>query len=239
MPSDWAIRVLRDNGVKIKLVKCPGGVNPNKFNLSYSNKWKGNSPFKFLHIGKAEARKGTKLLLNAFNKAFGVNNPNVTLTLSIDNPHIENFDADKYIAQNAQVSSSFKTIRHISDIRTLYINHHASVFPTMAEGIGLPIVESIACGLPTIATRNSGTSEYLDLTTQYTLEKTKEIPVYDPHFFKNKGEFGVWDSPTEDELIERLREVYNNYQEATERAVYSSEQLLTKYTWAQAAKALE
>ncbi len=228
-PSDWGVNILRENGVTIDIKKFPGGVNPCKFNILGRKVWNKTDKFKFLHVGKAENRKGTELLIRSFVETFH-NNKNVELVLSIDNPHIRDFNADTYVKRITD-AKNIKTIHFVKDIKELYHSHHCAVFPTMAEAIGLPIVEAIACGIPTIATRNSGTSEYLDLVNCQKLTKLREVPVYDPVFFPKSGEFGIWESPTQEELSEKMFYVYNNYSKVLETATNDSKILLEKYTW--------
>ncbi|MBG0811878.1 glycosyltransferase [Methylosinus sp. H3A] len=45
------------------------------------------------------------------------------------------------------------------DLRTLYEGAICTVFPSLAEGFGLPILESFACGAPVVTSRGSSTEE--------------------------------------------------------------------------------
>lgn len=236
--SKWAKKVLMDNGVLVPIYVVHGGINPDKFNDSRIRVWKKGEPFKFLHIGKAEERKGTKLLIRAFNQAFQ-GKKDVRLTLSIDNPHIPNFSAKEFLAGLTDDLSypvvNIDIVGHIDDIKTLYKTHDASVFPTLAEGIGLPIIESMACGLTTIVSNNTGITEYADKKTCVLLEDFEKVPVYDEHFFPRKGEYGEWDKPKLFNIIEKLRWVYDNKEEARKIGRNAADWMKKNYTWDHAA----
>lgn len=207
--SDWGCQVLKDNGVKIPVAKFPGGVNTAKFNTKHRKVWDGNGIFRFLHIGKCEERKGTYDLVKAFLNEFR-DNKDVSLTLSIDNPHIPGFKAEQWLLDNFGSTTNIKIQHYVGDIRNLYATHHCAVFPTRAEGIGLPIVEAMACGIPTIVTETSGTSEFIDETRNIVLYGEKK-PIYDKFFFPVEGQWGDWIVPRVETIQGALKRAYNNY----------------------------
>ena len=238
-PSQWGVNLLKENGVKTQCEIMRGGVNYEKFHPSDTPRV-FNGVYKFLHIGKIENRKGTELLIRAFAKAFN-GDKKVSLTMMIDNPHVKNFSPEQYIKNigySINISLDNIIIKHAiqNPLTNIYQEHDCAVFPQSAEAIGLPIVESMASGLAVIVTLNSGISEYADDSRNILLKKTVKTPVYDINFFPNKGEFGEWDSPTEEELIEALRWVYNNQKEAKERGIMASKWMRENYSWDLAAK---
>src|SRR5690606_28935138 len=93
--SDWGCDTLRKNGVTIPIHKVPGGINPDKCR-NVRPEWQSGQPFKYVHVGKAEERKGTRLLLQAFSRLREAD-PDVRLHMSINNPHIRNFDPWEWV----------------------------------------------------------------------------------------------------------------------------------------------
>lgn len=228
-PSMWAKHILEKNNIHVPIHVIPGGVNGKSFNSKYKNL--PTDYFSFLHIGKAERRKGTRLLIESFNEAFK-GDPKIQLTLSIDNPHIKDFSSREYL-YNIKLKYPITNITlfpHLSSIEMLYRTHHVAVFPTMAEGIGLPIVEAMACGMPVIVSNNTGITEYANDCNAILLKNLVKEPVYDPDFFPNSGEFGEWNSPTKEELIEKMLWVYNNYDAATQIGK-KAEIDMKEYSW--------
>lgn len=232
--SKWGASILENNGVRSKCVNIPAGIDPIIFNSK--NRVLDNKVFKFLHIGKAENRKNTKLVILAFNEAFKGDN-DIRLTLSIDNPHVRFFDAEamlyemygsdelKYPINNIDI------VHFISDIRDLYNTHHIGVYPSMAEGVGLPIIESMACGMPVIIPYNSGITEYANDDNCVLLKDLKTIPVYDQYFFPVSGQYGTWESPSLEELIQKMKICYEHYPEIKLIGKTAETYMREEYNW--------
>lgn len=234
-PSNWGIKILKDNGITIPCVKIPGGIDPVLYNSKIREESiKRETRFNFLHIGKAENRKGTDIVIRAFMKVFGrFDASKVRLILSIDNPHIKDFNAEKYVEEIAGKDSYYRIqVKHfVSDVRELYKKAHVGVFPAKAEGIGLPQVECMAMGIPIISSNYSGMSEYVSKDRAIVLENLKEEDIYDPIFFPNKGEFGTWMSPTVDELAEKMLWCFNNQGKVKEIGLAGEKWMHENYTW--------
>lgn len=236
--SDWAAEVLKANGVITKIFVVPGGVNTLKYNKTIRRSAPANDePFVFGHIGKYENRKNTDLLVKCFLDKFN-GNDKVKLLLSVTNPHVKE-DSKTLLENKFGVHKNIEFVPFINDIRNFYKKIHCAVFPTNAEGIGLPIVEALACGIPTIVSYNSGIKQYINEDIAILLTDLKMIPVYDKNFFPNEGQFGFWESPKEEELSNKLAEVSSNYEEylkiGDNAAVYMHE----KFNWKIAADKLD
>lgn len=239
--SQWGVDILRNNGVTAPLHVVPGGVDHSIFNSSKKNL--DTKRFRFIHIGKAENRKGTSLVIQAFNEAFK-GDRKVRLSLFIDNPHLRSFDSDMFLHQ-VQESLGLKhpmtniDVRHFEqDIVNIYNTHHAAVFASKAEGIGLPIVEAMSCGLPVIVPFNSGITAYASDDNSILIKDMVEEPIFDPIFFPVSGSHGMWNSPKVESLVQKMQWVYGNYEEASRIGERAEQYLATNYTWAQAAQSL-
>ena len=237
--SQWGVDVLRDNGVTAPLHVIPGGVDASIYNSSTRNL--DSKRFRFLHMGKAENRKGTTLVIKAFNEAFQ-GDRKVRLSIFIDNPHLRAFDAEMFL-NGLQTSLDLKyplsniDVRHFEhDIINIYNTHHAAVFASKAEGIGLPIVEAMACGLPTIVPFNTGITAYATDKNAILIKDLVKEEIYDPAFFPRKGEFGSWQTPTVDALKEKMLWVYRNYDDALEIGKVAEQDMKETYSWDLSAK---
>ncbi len=229
--SKWGADVLKANGVKVPIYVIPGGVRSATFSPAISVPLE---PFRFLHVGKCEQRKSTDLIIRAFN-IVSRGSKDIRLTLSIDNPNFQGFSARQFI-DNLSNSMEFPTdnldiIHHVDDIAALYQKHNCAVFASKAEGIGLPIVEAMSCGLPTITSYNSGITEYANDSNAILLKDLKEEPIYDRNYFPNSGEFGTWNTPSLDELVYKMNWVLANYSDALKIGAKAAEDMHTKYTW--------
>jgi glycosyltransferase involved in cell wall biosynthesis len=239
--SQWGVDVLKSNGVTAPLHVIPGGVDHSIFNSSTRNL--DTKRFRFIHIGKAENRKGTSLVIQAFNEAFK-GDRTVRLSLFIDNPHLRSFDSDMFLhSLHESLGLKYPTtnidVRHFEqDIVNIYNTHHAAVFASKAEGIGLPIVEAMSCGLPVITPFNSGITAYANDDNAILIKDLVEEPIYDPTFFPQQGLAGTWNSPKVEALSEKMRWVYENYDTARLIGERAEQYLSQNYSWDIAAKKL-
>jgi glycosyltransferase involved in cell wall biosynthesis len=227
--SKWGVEVLKQNGVISRCVVVPGGVDVSKYKFNPTR----SGPFRFLHVGKYEARKSTIELLIAFNEAFQ-GNPEVRLTLMCDNLQVGKTSVD--VLNDLKGSFKYPTtnidpISFVDDLVYVYNTHHCAVFPTKAEGIGLPITEAMACGLPTIASYNSGTTEFLNDQNAILLTRGREAQIYDKNFFPTVGERGVWQSPDINEIIQKMVWVKENYEKAFDIGANASTYMRENFTW--------
>lgn len=102
-----------------------------------------------LSVATLEPRKNIKLLVQAFQK---LNLPDYQLVLSGkygwgDN----NLPQDKNVIYTGFVDDC--------DLPSLYCGAEAFVYPSLYEGFGLPVLESVACGTPVITSNVSSLPE--------------------------------------------------------------------------------
>jgi len=241
-PSEWGVDVLKNNGLIVPAHNIPGGVDHEIFNSK--NRKPDTKRFKFIHVGKKEVRKGTAKIIQAFAKAFP-DDRKVRLSLFIHNIHIPGFNSTEFVGgvlrdfeggKYMSVMSRIDTYDFVEDIVSIYNDHQAAVFATAAEGIGLPILEAMSCGVPTITTVNTAMLDYANDENSITIRDYKEEPVYDPHFFPVSGERGVWNAPSPEDVSSKMRWVYDNYDKAMEIGIKGEEWVSKNYNWDLAAK---
>lgn len=235
--SLWHREVLRKNGVEKPIYIVPGGVDTDYFCLQSKEKIDSDI-FKFLHVGKFENRKGTDILIKAFKEAFG-DDPKIRLVLSIDNPHVQDFNAKQAVARYTSNQDNIDIVNFVEDIRALYWSCDCGVWPSRAEGIGLPIVEAMACGLPVIIPKHSGITDYATEENCFLIEDFREEPIYDPLFFPNPGQFGFWYSVPQKTLVNMMLKAYATCRsDLIMQGIQGSIYLENNYTWHMAAKNL-
>ena len=110
----------------------------------------------FLFVGRVDPRKNLSNLVEAYSLIPEVtrSSNHLVLVLSGGQEDKENFQTENEVFL---MDRSVHTIEGISedDLIQLYSSAAAFVFPSLAEGFGLPIVEAMQCGCPVITSNAS------------------------------------------------------------------------------------
>lgn len=240
LPSHWGREIAIANGIPAQSVKVvPEGVDPAVFNpgVTPTTALAAKPGFKFLNIGKFEERKGTRLLIQAFDAEFG-RSDDAQLVLVCDNPHEPDFDLVRELrAMNLKHPEKLIFIPPLARhdmLAPLYTACNAFVAPTRAEGWGLPIIEAMASGLPVIVTDYSAPRDFIG-ETAYRL-RYDLAPITTAFFDRADGDYGVWADPDIAHLRHLMREIYENQEEAGHRGQSGSTSVRTAFSWDNAAR---
>jgi glycosyltransferase involved in cell wall biosynthesis len=108
---------------------------------------------------------------------------------------------------------------NVKDLSMLLWNCDCFVFPSKAEGYGLPPREAMATSIPTIIVDFSALSDISDDNISFPIRTKERSPaifdknIADMHNF-GKNIFGKWANPSQEELMEKMLFIYNNYDKA-------------------------
>jgi len=242
-PSHWGKQVLEDHGIQPNRIHVvPEGVDGQTFCVDGPciKKLDDIQAYKFLYVGKLESRKATGELIVTFDYTFR-DNPHVRLMVCA---HMfkKDFDFHQYLL-DIGVQQPHKIIRvgpfaQNEDLAALYRSCDAFVLPTRAEGWGLPIIEAMACGLPTIVTGYSGLTEFATKENAYFINyKLEDID----HPFgllieTTSTQYGQWAEPDFEHLGELMKYLFNHPEEAKKRGQMASREIHSRWTWNHAAQ---
>jgi glycosyltransferase involved in cell wall biosynthesis len=214
-PSTWGVNMFKLSGVLTPIEVMPLGVEPDK--VKYINR-EFSKPFVFTFIAVEmnDERKNAKMLMQAFDEEFG-DNPDVELWLKTKT----NFKLPVLENDNLVIIEGEATKEEMQEIIE---NTHCFVFPTKSEGFGLPPLEAMATGCPTIATYYSSMTDFLKDEYCYPL-KIETIEKIDQTSVNEAGltnypipifgeDIGSWSVPSKERLKYLMRHVYENYDEA-------------------------
>jgi len=241
-PSEWGRKVAQANGCDVdKIEVVPEGVDGNIFH-PYLNV-KPSQTFRFLFIGKSELRKSIQETITAFAEEFD-NDPAVELVIKSDffrNPTEKYQELQKIIVDLK--CTNIRLIwghQSLAGMANLYRQADAFVFPTKAEGWGLPLIEAAASGLPLITTFYSGQTEFLkDIKSSCVFVPYKLEPInckeYQEFYPNYNNDYGDWAVPQIADIRKGLREAYDNYPALSQQARKNSEVIRTRYSWANSA----
>lgn len=129
-----------------RIAVCPHGVDTDAFQPGQSNTV---NPY-FLHVSNDEPRKNIPRIVRAFSRL--ESDAGIKLVLKVPKTA-----AAKYRGLDGVTVIS----EHISEsaLAGLYRGAMGFVFPSLYEGFGLPILESMSCGCPVITSSGSACAE--------------------------------------------------------------------------------
>jgi glycosyltransferase involved in cell wall biosynthesis len=232
-PSKWGRDNLLANGIEAdRVAVVPEGVDTDFFcprgTIGSSRR------FRFLMVGKWETRKFCDGLVHAFAAEFN-HNENIELFLQGHNPHVPGFSLAQRLEQTG-VSNSANIIlgkrRDRPALRELYRSADCFVLPTRAEGWGLPILESMACGVPAIVTRYSAPLDYLSEENGYLLNVSRLVDAHDDDFHIHTGQ---WAEPDIAHLRFLMRSAFENRGELREKGIVARAHAL-HFSWRNSAR---
>lgn len=235
VPSEFNVKTFRDSGVTVPIYVIPLGIDPNYYNLKIRS-YKRHEKYTFLSVFEWGERKAPEILLKAFSKAFKKTDDVMLLCKVINNDgsidinqEIENLCIPK---NGPEIVFLYNTKFKDYDMPTLYRSADCFVISTRGEGWGMPILEAMACGLPTIATAWSSQVDFFNENNGYPIKVKNLIDAKAkcPYY-----EGFQWANPDEEHLIYLLRYVYEHQDEAKQKGILASEEVLSKWTWAKAA----
>lgn len=228
VPSTFNRETFTRAGVEpTKLQVIPFGLNTAVYNPATVTPLDipGRRGFTFLSVFQWSQRKGWDILIKAYLQAFTAADE-VCLVIRaypgrIKQPPLAQ-RLDAYVRQLGYDPAAIPPIilleQFISelDMPALYAAADAFVLPTRGEGWGVPFMEAMAMGLPTIATRWSAHLDFMNDANSYLIdldglepvaaEQTKEDPFYTPD--------QMWAKPSLPETVRLMRHVFENQAEA-------------------------
>ena len=247
VPTQWGRSIVEEHGIhpdKIQVI--PEGVNidyfrPEGSKIPVIESYPG---YKFLHVGKAEPRKSTCELLQAFDQAFSVND-HVQLVIACHNWMIPNFNSAKFVENlGLRNRQNIVIVQPISDIRCfagLYRSCDAFIMPSRSEGWGLPALEAMASGLPTAVTHYSGLTEFCNDSNSIAIP-FKKVPIMEgeiPHFERADGNYGEWALPCIDSIAEVMKLMYQERDHYKALSLQTYHQIRDEWGWEKASIIVE
>jgi len=216
VPNYHNQRIFRQHGYDTQ-VACLG-ISPEEYYFK-PKVTKRNKPFMFLIVG-GKKRKGIDLAVDAFRQNFLGTNAELV---------IKDVISPVYGTRQIRNVSSRLSVQ---EMRELYWRADCVLAPSRGEGWGLPPLEAMACGTPTIVADNTGLSEFAHMGIPISCDRVqcKEYFLY--------GDAGYWHEPRFDELVEKMKWVFHNRDKANGAAEKAASLVAKKFTWKQTAKRL-
>lgn len=220
VPCQQNVDAFKASGVTVPIEIIHWGVDPSKF---YQLERTEGRPFTFGTMGALSTRKGTDVLVKAFQIAFP-NEQDVRLICKTS------FFQYPFGTHDKRVRVDMTPVDHEDLLNSFFKQVDCFVFPTRGEGFGLTPLEAMATGIPAIVTDWSGPVEYMTdevgWKLKYTMAPAKEFTniVY-------KEECGDWAEPSIDHLVELMRYAYEHRDEVKAKGKAAAEHVKNNWLW--------
>ncbi|MGA9859077.1 MAG: glycosyltransferase family 4 protein [Solirubrobacteraceae bacterium] len=227
VPTPFNLETFERAGVRPDLMRVlPGTIDLTRFTAQAPpRRLPGAEGFTFLSNFTFQERKGWRELLQAYVLEFA-GDEGVTLALKLSTGFVSAQEirarVDAFIEGLGVPASRRPRIviahQEVSDIEMagFYTGCDAYVSPTRGEGWGRPMMEALACGCPTIASRWSGQLSFLDDAHAWLVDG-EVVPV--PDDIDNETFRGQrWFAPDLDALRGAMRAVASDPAAARARA---------------------
>lgn len=225
------------SGVTRPIHTVPLGVNPHYFHPGMRGFPNPLGEFVFLSVFEWGERKSPETLLRVFNDEFSADEP-VRLLCKVVNrdPSLSLRHEIRRLGlreSGGKISYLFNLEFPHYQLGALYRSADCFVAPSRGEGWNMPLMEAMACGLPSIATDWGAHTEFLSDEIAYPLRIRKTVPaIAKCPYYKGFS----WADPDPEHLRFLLREVFENQEEAARRGRAAAEEVARKWTWDRTAR---
>jgi autotransporter strand-loop-strand O-heptosyltransferase len=240
VPSKWQRDCTIAQGYpKDKIKVVPEGVDIHTFYPDYTATHPlTKDKFTFFLAGRWDYRKSIKEIIETFIKTFD-KDEDVELIVSVDNPFSnDGFKSTEERLKHYGLEDDRIKILHFPP-REEYIRllKSCSVFVSCAraEGWNLPLIESMACGTPSIYSNCSGQLEFAQgrgIPVRISHELPVSASTYN-HFNENVGNYY---EPDFNHLSEMMKLSYEKYDTFKKLALVDSETIRKEFSWEHVAK---
>lgn len=223
VPCEQNKQMMIDSGIKIPIEIIHWGVDTNKF---FELKRPVKDIFTFGTMGALSRRKGTHILIDAFQRAFP-NESDVRLICKTSNR------AYPFMVKDNRIEVQMGPVSHDELINEFFKRVDCFVFPTLGEGFGLTPLEAMATGIPSIVTGWSGPKEYMNDAVGWSIEHTMDeaVEFSDPSIGVYKEPCGQWAIPSMDHLVYLMRYAYEHRDEVRAKGVAAAAYVRDQWTW--------
>ena len=205
--SEHVRGVLRKSGIGLPMRVIHHGLDiPHAAIETYPIK--SNKSFRIYHMSSGQYRKGLDVLVRSYLETFKKDD-DVVLILKLFPNQSQDREAINLIQANQGAEIELINDGTISDGQMRYLaeNSHLHVYPTRAEGFGLPIAEGLVAGKTVITTGYSGQMDFATKDNSFLLNY---------QLTPSRSHLNIPGSmvaePDGTQLSKFLRFVYDNYQ---------------------------
>jgi glycosyltransferase involved in cell wall biosynthesis len=235
VPSKFCFKSFNRRDLDCRVAIVPLGVERS---LYESCSKKENSIFTFLSVGQWIDRKGWDLLIQAYTSEF-MGESNIRLCIKTHNDQKTNEEMIReYLSSDVKNTTYMPRIMIKNqkvdelDMNLFYREADCFVLPSRGEAFGLPFLESMASGVPVIATDFGGQTDFVNEENGWLI-KIMNLRHLSERLCKiNSAYCNLWFAEPDVKEIRRvMRYVFENREELNEKGKIAKQHVLNNYTW--------
>lgn len=201
-----------------RIVQLPNGVDLSRFARLQAPREEGR-PFTAVFVGRFVPEKEVSVLLAAWAKAFA-GKTDVRLKLVGEGPLEPELRAQ---AEKLGIAQTVEFVGFLKKVEQALAGSHVGVLPSRIEGLSNVLLEMLSCGLPPIASRVSGSEDFIVTGKNGWLFDVGDVDALAKHFTSayelpaaelaemgNKARAEVEERAALDVVIGRLLELYSS-----------------------------
>ena len=219
--SKQNIQMMKESGVTVPVELIYWGTDTRKFRPIERV---DDGIFTFGTLGALSIRKGTDLLVRAFELAFSPRVTDVRLLCKTSYNHYN------FISKDQRIKVELTPWDHDELMKKFFGKVDCLVAPSRGEGWGLTPMEAMATGIPVIMTGWGGFLEFHDPRASILLDYTL-VPATEFSETVYKEPCGDWASPSLDDLVSKMRWAYENQDKIKEMGNFAKDYVRDNWTW--------
>ena len=227
-------------GVKKPVHVMQLGVDPHHFHPGVKAIPNPRGDYVFVACFEWGERRQPELLLKTFNETFSANEPVMLVCKVINRTHALNIRRRIELLRlkpwGGRIGFIFNKNVPYHELAMLYRSGDCFLSVGRGEGWDMPLMEAMACGLPSIATDWGGHTEFVHDGISYPVRVRGTIPAEAlcPYYDGFR-----WADPDPEHFSALLRHVYEHRAEAAEKGRRAAAEVATRWTWKQAAQRIK
>jgi glycosyltransferase involved in cell wall biosynthesis len=120
-------------------------------------------------------------------------------------------------------------------VRGYYQSHDALLWPSKGEGVGLPPLEAMSCGMEVVMSNNSGMADYALASHCWPIPTDRMEPADGPDGFSREyviafGDVGSWWVPSEEKGARQLRRAFEAWKLGRGKGAKAAAYVRAKHT---------
>ncbi len=238
--SSYQTEVVRRSGVRVPVDVMTPGIDTDFFSVRPE---RDDSEFRVLILGGLTGRKNPLGAIQIFQQA-SQGDPSWRLTIKS-----RNAEGINEVRRIAEADSRIQVVvqdSHPNRVRDYYHSHDALLWPSKGEGVGLPPLEALSCGLEVVCSANSGMLDFIDEKWAWPIRTERmesagwpgNLHGFDRTYVETYGDVGEWWVVSLEHGAQQLRRAHEAWKRGRGKGLLGAAYVRREHTLRQQAQSV-